>query len=271
MNGQRNAVPRVFWIAAAMLVLFFSYPVIGLLGGVGWGRLQEAWGDPLVKQAVWVSLKTSTAATLLMGVLGIPVGYLLARSNFPGRAVVTALMYLPLMLPPLVGGILLLAVYGPYSAVGQWLAHWNISLTGSLPAIVAAQMFVAAPYVVITARASFLAVDPEMELIAETLGDSRWQAFRRIAVPLAWRGLTAGLALAWVRSLGEFGATLVVAYTPHTLPIWLWAVLTSAGLQAALPLALLLLLLGMAALAAVALLGELRAGVPHAGAFGGKP
>jgi molybdate/tungstate transport system permease protein len=110
-----------------------------------------------------------------------------------------------------------------------------------------------------------------MELIAETLGDSRWQAFRRIAVPLAWRGLTAGLALAWVRSLGEFGATLVVAYTPHTLPIWLWAVLTSAGLQAALPLALLLLLLGMAALAAVALLGELRAGVPHAGAFGGKP
>jgi molybdate/tungstate transport system permease protein len=270
MSLPRSPVPKVFWIPAAILVLFFFYPVVRVLGGVGWTHLQKAWGDPQVKQAVLVSLETSTAATLLMSVLGIPAGYLLARSNFPGRGVVTALMYLPLMLPPLVGGVLLLAVYGPYSTVGEWLARWNITLTGSLPAIVAAQMFVAAPYVVVTARASFLAVDPEMELIAETLGDTRWQAFWRIALPLAWRGLAAGLALAWVRSLGEFGATLVVAYTPHTLPIWLWAVLTSEGVQAALPLALLLLLLGMAALAAVAVLGELRAGAPHGSRPGGR-
>lgn len=259
MRSSATRLPLLFWLLALLLAAFLFSPVAYLFWLLGWARLTSSWQHPLTYAALRVSLETSTVATVLMALLGIPLGYLLAREHFPGRALVMALVFFPLVLPPLVGGILLLALYGPYGAVGHWLARWQLALVSNPAAIVVAQMFVASPYVIVTAHSSFQAVDPELEQVAATLGDSRWQIFRRVALPLAWPGLVAGLALAWMRSLGEFGATLVVAYTPHSLPIWLWAELTSEGLQAALPLAFLLVLLGLAALLVVRMLGQLPA------------
>jgi molybdate/tungstate transport system permease protein len=112
-----------------------------------------------------------------------------------------------------------------------------------------AQLFVAAPFVVVSAYAGFAGIDSKLEMAAATLGDSQWDIFRRISLPLAWPSLAAGITLAWIRALGEFGATLIVAYNPHTLPVYLWVKFESNGLTGALPVAMLLVILAAAAVA----------------------
>src|SRR4029453_29202 len=117
-------------------------------------------------------------------------------------------------------------------------------------------LFVSAPFVVVSAYAGFAGVDPKLEMAAATLGDTRWDVFRRISLPLAWPGIAAGITLAWIRALGEFGATLIVAYNPHTLPVYMWVQFESNGLTGALPVAFVLVLLAGAAVAISALLSR---------------
>jgi len=173
-------------------------------------------------------------------------------------------VFVPMMLPPLVGGILLLVLYGPYGVIGMLSEQFGVGLVNSLAGIVLAQVFVASPYIVIASLSAFGAVDVTLEHAAATLGDYRWQIIRRVSLPLAWPGIAAGITLAWVRTLGEFGATLVMAYHPNTLPVFLWVQLTGEGLRGALPLALLLLVIGAGTMAMVYRLGlvpDLGAGV----------
>ena len=176
----------------------------------------------LVK-ALRISAVTSATAIVIATVLGVPLGYLLARGRLPLQRLWMALVFLPMVVPGLAGGILLLLTYGPHGLIGGQLYRWAIDLTNNLVGIVLAQLFVSR-----TVRdrigliASFAAVDAKLELAAATLGDSRWDIFRRISLPLAWPGIAAGITLAWIRALGEFGATLVVAYNPHTVPVYLW-------------------------------------------------
>jgi molybdate/tungstate transport system permease protein len=122
---------------------------------------------------------------------------------------------------------------------------------------VLAQVFVASPYVVIASMSAFGRVDQRLEKAAATLGDNQWRTFRRVSLPLAWPGIMAGVMLAWVRTLGEFGATLVMAYHPNTVPVFLWVQLTSEGLMAALPLALFLVVLGLVAVCIIYFFGQL--------------
>jgi len=130
-------------------------------------------------------------------------------------------------------------------------------LTNNLAGIVLTQTFVASPFVIVSALAAFAAVDSELEQAAATLGDSRWQIFRRISLPLAWPGIAAGITLGWIRALGEFGATIIMAYNPHTLPVYMWVKFESDGLAGALPVAFCLLLLAGAAVAVTMLLSRL--------------
>src|SRR5258707_14957576 len=159
-------------------------------------------------------------------------------------------------LPPLVGGVLLLLVYGPYGLVGALFEKHGVELVNSLAGIVLAQVFVAAPYVVIASISAFGRVDERLEKASAVLGANRWRTFRQVSLPLAWPGILAGIMLAWVRTLGEFGATLIMAYHPNTIPVFLWVQLTSEGLTAALPLALFLVVLGLAAVCAVHFFGQ---------------
>ncbi len=176
--------------------------------------------------------------------------------NLPLKRFWTALVFLPMVVPDLAGGILLLQTFGPNGIVGQPLDSRNIELTNNLAGIVLAQMFVAAPFVIVSSMAAFTSVDIKLETAAATLGDSRWQIFRRISLPLAWPGIAAGLMLAWIRALGEFGSTLIMAYNPHTLPIHMWIKFESDGLAGALPVAFCLVVLAAAAVAVSMLLSR---------------
>ncbi len=194
---------------------------------------------PGLGSALVTSLLTATVATAVIALLGTPLAYLLARSRGAGGRVLDALVALPLALPPLMSGLLLLYVLGPHTLAGRL---FDGKLTETRLAIVLAQTFVAAPFMVIAARAAFGAVDPALEDVAATLGDGRLARFLRVAVPAALPGIGAGLLLAWLRAFGEFGATVILAYHPYSLPVFTFVQFDATGLPATmLPIALALL------------------------------
>jgi len=187
----------------------------------------------------------SLVALPIIAALGTPLAWLLARREFRGKPVLDALLLLPLLTPPLALGILLASFYGPYSAAGTVLGRIGLVLTNTAPAFILAQVYGAMPYYVVTARAAFEGVPRELEEIALTLGKERWQVFLEVSLKLARLGLGAGLALAWVRALGEFGIVLIIAYFPHGIPVQLWVNLQDIGLEAVYPLLWLFFLVAM--------------------------
>jgi molybdate transport system permease protein len=164
---------------------------------------------PEVREALRLSLVTSTASTVVCLVLGVPLAWLLARSPFPGRSFLRALVILPMVLPPVVGGAALLYSLGRRSPVGSWLEEtFDVRLAFSTPGVVLAQSFVALPFLVITVQGALEAGDRRLEEAATTLGAGRWTVLRRITLPRIGPSLAAGAVLAWARALGEFGATI---------------------------------------------------------------
>jgi molybdate transport system permease protein len=166
---------------------------------------------------------------VLVTALGVPLAYLLARGRGPAVRVLTALVALPLALPPLMSGLLLLYVVGPYTTLGRLFGG---GLTDTRVGIVLAQTFVAAPFLVIAARGAFAAVDPALEEMAACLGHGRGARFRLVAVPAAMSGISAGILLAWLRAFGEFGATVILAYHPYSLPVLTFVRFDATGLPA---------------------------------------
>jgi ABC-type Fe3+/spermidine/putrescine transport system ATPase subunit/ABC-type sulfate transport system permease component len=193
-----------------------------------------------------ISLGSATAATALIALGGIPLGYLLAR--LPGRAmaIVGFLVQLPLALPPLTSGILLLFLVG----YNGWLGRLSGgALTDSFIGIVLSEVFVAAPFLIIAARSSFAAMDPVLEGVAATLGRGPIETFFRVSLPIARPAIASGLLLSWLRAFGEFGATVMVAYHPYSLPVYTYVAFGAQGLPAMLPILLPTLLLAVLALA----------------------
>ena len=198
-----------------------------------------------------VSVASATAASALVAMGGIPLGYLLARGKWRGMAPLGFLVQLPLALPPLVSGTLLLFLLGYASPLGR-LTHG--ALTDSFLGIVLAEAFVAAPFLIIAARSAFRDVDPALEDVAATLGLAPGAVFRRVSLSLAARGVWAGLLLTWLRAFGEFGATVLVAYHPYSLPVYSYVAFGSEGLPAMLPI-----LLPTLAVAVLVMAASLRA------------
>jgi molybdate/tungstate transport system permease protein len=243
MKSRLNRTSLLFGFLGLALLLDLTLPIANLLLADGWSALLAALRQPQTLNALKTSILSSTIAIVAMSLTGVPLGYLLARGNFPFKRLWIGLVFLPMVVPDLAGGILLLRLFGPYGIVGQPFDTHNLPLTNSLLGIVLVQIFVAAPFVIVSSLAGFSSVDPELESAAGTLGDSAWRIFWRISLPLAWPGIAAGITLAWIRALGEFGATLIMAYNPHTLPVYLWVKFESEGLAGALPIALCLVLL----------------------------
>jgi molybdate/tungstate transport system permease protein len=247
----------LFAVLGGILLVNLILPIVNLFVHADWQAWRVALRQPGAFAALKVSLAGSSIAILLMTLLGVPLAYVLARADLPFKRFWTSLVFLPMVVPDLAGGILLLQTFGPNGTIGQPFDARNIELTNNLAGIVLAQMFVAAPFVVVSAIAAFTSVDLKLEIAAATLGDSRWQIFRRISLPLAWPGIAAGLTLAWIRALGEFGSTLIMAYNPHTLPVYMWVKFESDGLVGALPVAFCLVALAVMAVAASMLFGRL--------------
>lgn len=235
-------------LLALILVLFLAAPIILLEQSLSLPDLASTYRNPQTGAALLTSLGTATVSTAIIALLGVPLAYALSRVTFPGRTLISILIVLPLVLPPVSAGILLLVLYGPYGAIGQLLAPHGLTLVDSASGIVLAQVFVSAPFTVVAARSAFDAVDARYEEAASSLGAHSWQTFWHVALPLAKGGIIAGLILSWVRSLGEFGATVILAYHPYSLPVLNYVDLSSTGLSQALPLALLALIVTGAAL-----------------------
>ncbi|MGH3436989.1 MAG: ATP-binding cassette domain-containing protein [Sciscionella sp.] len=216
--------PRLSWLAG-LLLAYLLVPVVAFLvrlPGTDWSETDL----PGVSSALWLSIATASVSTAIIGVLGVPLGYLLARSTGRVTRVLGMLVQLPLALPPLISGILLVYLVGPYSPVGE-LAGGR--LTDSVAGIVLAQIFVAAPFLIISARSAFHAVDPATEDVAATLGHGKWSRLLRVAMPGAAQGIRSGLMLSWLRAFGEFGATVVLAYNPHSLPVDIFVSYSESG------------------------------------------
>ncbi|MBV8364849.1 MAG: ABC transporter permease subunit, partial [Candidatus Eremiobacteraeota bacterium] len=182
------------------------------------------------------SLVASMCAVIAATILGVPAAYELARWRDTSRSVALFVLALPLAFPPVASGIILLNVIGVHTPFGAWLSTHGIFLVDSLAGVALAEFFVSGSFVVIAATAAFRAVDPIYDEAAATLGASRVQTFWRIALPLAAPNILAGVLLAWLRAIGEYGATSIVAYRPTSLPIALYVTLSAQGIGPALAL-----------------------------------
>lgn len=207
-------------VAVGLLVL----PLVGLVARTPWSRLTVLAVDPAVRSALGLSLLTSLSALAVSTVLGVPVAWLLARGDFPGRTLVRALCVLPMVLPPVVGGVALLLAFGRRGLFGQPLADLTgVTLPFSTAGVVLAETFVAMPFLIVTVEAGLRGMDRRYEDVAATLGAGRWLAFRRVTLPMLRPSLGAGMALCWARALGEFGATITFAGnlpgTTQTMPL----------------------------------------------------
>jgi len=241
-------------LLGSLLVLFIAGPVLRLLLHATPAGLAEAAADPELRASIALTVLTASAATGLALVLGVPLAWFLARSRFPGRRLVTGLIELPVVIPHPVAGIALLLFLGRRSAVGGPLAELGLEFVSHVPGIVAGMLFVSAPILVAGAREAFHAVDPRLERVARSLGDSGWQAFRRVTLPLAGRGILAGALLAWARAVSEFGSIVILTYNPKVASILIFDRFTLYGLPAAVPAAVVLLLVAVAVFVLVRLL-----------------
>jgi molybdate transport system permease protein len=233
-------------LLALVAVAFFTLPLIGLLTKVEWSSLWDDLTSKAATDAIKLSIECSLWSTALALVFGVPLAYVLARAPFPGKAFVRALVILPMVLPPVVGGVALLLAFGRTNGlVGPWIYDvFGWQFTFSKSGVVLAETFVAMPFLVITVEAGLRTMDQRYEDAASTFGAGRWTVFRRITVPLIAPSLFAGAALAWARALGEFGATITFAGNiqgrTQTIPLGVYLFLESDQ-QLAIALSLLLL------------------------------
>lgn len=256
-RGVRRPELLIPSILGALLLLYFALPFSAFLIRTGSTDVVGGLATPQAQEAIRHSLMTAPISTIIATVLGVPLAYLLARKSFVGKPVVQALVILPLIIPPVVGGVMILTAVGRFTPIGSAAAAVGIPLTDSLIGIILAQTFVAAPFVIITAQAGFGAVDERLEEAARTLGYGPLETFWTVSLPMARGAIIAGVILTFARAIGEFGATMMVAYNPRTMPTRIWVDFITGGIDAIIPLSLALLLITLLVITAVQRFGRL--------------
>ncbi len=246
-------VPWQLAVPATLGLAFLVLPLAGLLIRTPWSSIGSRLAGEQVGDALRLSLVSATLATGICVVFGVPLAWLLARLEFPGRRLVRALVTVPLVLPPVVGGVALLLVLGRKGLVGQWLDRaFGITLPFTTTGVVLAEAFVAMPFLVISVEGALRAADQRYEEAAATLGASRFTVFRRVTLPMVAPGVAAGAILCWARALGEFGATITFAGNfpgrTQTMPLAVYLALETDP-QAAIVLSVVLLAVSVAVLA----------------------
>jgi molybdate transport system permease protein len=261
MRG-RSAFAVLAALAAGLALAFLLFPIVAIFTDTSPGRLLDALGEETARDALWLSLRTTLIAMAIIVVLGTPAAYLLAMRSFRGRSLVLTAIELPLVVPPAVAGIALLAAFGPEGILGSAISDAGIELVLQTAGVVVALVFVSAPFFLRQAVAAFSALDRRLLEASRTLGAGPFRCFATVAVPSARPGLGAGLALAWGRALGEFGATLLFAGslqgTTQTAPLAIFAEFSRPdGFVSALALsAVLIIVAGILLLGVKLLTGE---------------
>ncbi len=252
-RGERAAPssPRglylLCWFLGSLLTAFLVIPLVALTLSQSWTSFSAVAHMADVRDAIVLSLEGAFLSATLAALAGVPLAYALARTDFPGKGVIAALVDLPLAVPHTVAGIALLMVFGRQGVLGEPLAALvGLKFWGTLAGIVVAMLFVSAPYTVNAARIGFAAVDPRLEKIARTLGLNPWRTFWRITLPLARRGIMTGVTLTYARSISEFGAVVILVYYPMTAPVKIYELFLRFGLDQAASAAVLLLAVSLA-------------------------
>ena len=235
----------LFSIAGGLLVLFVILPLITTLLSTTPSAFLKSFSDPEVLKSIGLTFGAGAIATGVALATGVPLAYLLARRRFIGKRLLEAIINLPVVIPHTAAGIALLLVFGRRGLLGQWLSPLGITFTDNLGGIVVAMLFVSLPFLVNLSREAFAMVDEELELVALIDGASHWQAFWHVTLPLAWRGVLGGAVMMWARGISEFGAVVILAYNPKIVPVLVYERFEGFGLDAAQPVALLLILVAL--------------------------
>jgi molybdate/tungstate transport system permease protein len=246
MNKRLQGFNITIVVLSGIALAYVAYPLATLLVFVEPTMLSHAILRPQVNNAFMLSIFSATVSTLILTVFGIPLSYFLARfKNFPGKFILRIIVIVPLVLPPLASGALLLGVFGPYSPIVKVFPA--VEFTQSVLGIIIAQTYVASPFMILASQASFESVDESYENIARVLGKTRFETFFKVSLPLAKTGIVMGLILSWVRAIGELGATMMMAYNPHTISIQIFEDNAIGGLRNAVPDIILAIVLSLIA------------------------
>jgi ABC-type Fe3+/spermidine/putrescine transport system ATPase subunit/ABC-type sulfate transport system permease component len=224
VSGRRARSPLV-WLGG-LIVVYLALPLTAYAVRLAASR-QRGFHTPGLLPALWVSISCATISLVLLTLFGVPLAYLLARSHGRVASIVGMIVQIPLALPPVMSGILLIYLVGPYTFIGRLFGE---RLTNSATGIVLAMTFCSAPFLIVAARASFVTIDQGLLDVAATLGHSETSRFLRVAVPMAAPGIRAGMLLAWLRAFGEYGAVVILAYNPTSLPIYTYSQFSGRGL-----------------------------------------
>jgi molybdate/tungstate transport system permease protein len=245
LNTKARTFDFVFSFLGGLLVLFVVLPLVSTVLSTTPGALLNSFTDPEVMKSIGLTFGAAAICTVLAMVTGIPLAYLLARRMFHGKRLLEAIINLPVVIPHTAAGIALLLVFGRKGLLGQWLSPLGITFTDNLAGIVVAMLFVSLPFLVNLSRESFALVDEEYEKVALTDGASHWQAFINVTLPLAWRGVLGGAVMMWARGISEFGAVVILAYHPKVATVLVYERFAGYGLDAAQPIALILILVAL--------------------------
>lgn len=233
----------VICVLSGIALVYIIYPLFSILIFVEPNNLLESLTRPRVIDAFVLSIGTASVSTLLIALFGIPLAYCLSRYKFPGRSVAQIIIVIPLVLPPLASGALLLGVFNPQSFLDRLFP--NVEFTQSIIGIIIAQTYVASPFMILASMAAFDSVDKSLENVARVLGKRNLEVFVRISIPLAKKGILIGIVMTWIRAIGELGATLMLAYNPHTISIQIYEDNALGGLSQAIPGIILSILLSI--------------------------
>lgn len=249
---RKQKIPIFLWLFASVSVLIVALPLVGIFIRAPWADFLTLVRERSTREAFVLSLQTSLYATFLAFIFGVPLAWIFARQHSRAVGVIRTVCISPMVLPPVVGGIALLTAFGRRGIVGQYLFEWwGISLPFTRSAVVLAQVFVAMPFLVVATESAFRQIDRGLEEAARTLGASPARVFLTIALPGARQAIGAGVALAWARAIGEFGATITFAGSfpgrTQTLPMAVYE-LVSVNYQQSLVLSLILVVISVAVL-----------------------
>jgi molybdate/tungstate transport system permease protein len=241
--GSASAIASL--AGAGLVWLALLGPVIALFAHLSWSSVKAALTIPGALDPLVVSVQSGAITLAVLLLLGTPLAWKLAQGTLPFPRVWETGVLLSLLLPPLVIGLLLIFMIGPYTPIGDVLGHFSLSATNTFLALVIAEVYESAPYYVLGAQAAFSAVDRPLREQAALLGDRPSRVARRVTLPLAAPGLATALAVAWARAMGAFGAVVIIAYHPYGIPLQIWTTLQETGLPTALPYALVLLVVAL--------------------------
>lgn len=236
---SHRIMPTVLVLLALMPFIYIAAPLLHMFASVKGTDIVASLSNQEMIRALGTSVLSAAITTLLALLFGLPTAFLLALKRFPGRRLLEALLLLPMLLPPVVGGIGQLNLYGPNTGIGALFAGHGIALTNSVVGIVLAQTYITSPFMILAAQAGFEEIPKELHEATRVLGGGMWNIFWNVSLPLTRAAIGAGVLLTFARAIGEFGATMIMSYHPYTLPVDIWVQFTSGGMNQIIPIAIL--------------------------------